>query len=56
MTELLAEIERMETRSFDGNVLTTQESRFQWPLLLAVTFLALFLGLAPVSSTREWST
>jgi Ca-activated chloride channel family protein len=53
LSDLMSEVRTMETRSFAGEVLTTQESRFQWPLLLAVTALTLFLAVAPVTRARE---
>jgi len=53
LTGILTEIDRMETRSFEGDIVSTREDRFQWPLALAVVALALFLGIAPVPTSRE---
>jgi Ca-activated chloride channel family protein len=53
LSGLLRHIESMETRSFEGDMLTALEDRFQWPLALAVISLLMFLGIAPIRKTRE---
>lgn len=53
LAPVLSAIDRMETRAFEGDVLSTQEDRFQWPLAVAVVALALFLAIAPVPTSRE---
>lgn len=53
LSPLLRAVQTMETRSFEGSVLSTLENRFQWPLAMAATVLAAFLAIAPVSSGRK---
>ena len=52
LADLVAAIGGMETRSFEGTVLATQEDRFQWPLSAAAVGLVLFLALAPIASPK----
>jgi Ca-activated chloride channel family protein len=53
LSGLVAHIESMETRSFEGDMLTALEDRFQWPLGLAAASLLMFLGIPPIRRTRE---
>ncbi len=53
LSGLVSHIESMETRSFEGNLLTALEDRFQWPLGLATACLLLFLSVAPIQRSRE---
>ncbi len=51
-TPLVAAIDEMEKRTFEGEVLNLQAERFQWPLAASVGALALFLGLSPFTDLR----
>ncbi len=44
---VLRRIARMEQRTLEGDFLSTQEERFQWPLGLAVAGLLVYLGCSP---------
>ena len=50
---LLEAIDAMETRSIDGQVISTRAQRFQWPLAAAVGALLLHLGAPPLRPARE---
>lgn len=52
-TPILSAIDGMEARSFEGNLLTTLEERFQWPLAVATVTLIGFLAILPISSRKE---
>lgn len=52
LSPLVRAIGSMETRSFEGSVLSTQEDRFQWPLGAAVVGLTAFLAMAPIGSRK----
>jgi len=53
LAPILSAIDGMEARSFEGNLLTTLEERFQWPLALAAVTLIGFLSILPISSRKE---
>ncbi len=53
LSGLLRHIESMETRGFEGDLLTALEDRFQWPLGMATVALLMFLSIAPIPKTGE---
>ncbi len=53
LAPILDGIDSMETRSLDGQVLSTLAQRFQWPLAAAVLALLLHLAVAPLRAARE---
>jgi Ca-activated chloride channel family protein len=53
LSGLVRHIESMETRGFEGDVLTALEDRFQWPIALAVICLLMFLAISPIQKSRE---
>lgn len=46
-------IDSMETRRFEGSVVTSMEDRFQWPIGLAAAALAGFLTLGPIGDSSR---
>ncbi|MDH3743999.1 MAG: VWA domain-containing protein [Acidobacteriota bacterium] len=50
--ELVAAIEEMEKRTFEGEILNLQAERFQWPLAASALALALYLALSPFTRKR----
>ena len=51
-SRIVAQIDRLEKRTIESQSLSTLEERFQWPLVLAVLALLVYLGVGPFLPER----